>query len=115
MRSKWEVIQHYYGASTINDADNVLHQWYLNKINTQPPLDQWVTMKFPYEAPVHPPLPSVEEIFEAFQNGNQLSHKLARNRVSKVGECAIKYGTYKSLLQVRKHSITPKVAKPRLF
>jgi hypothetical protein len=100
MRPKKEILQDYFGVSDPVAARSIHWNNYMNEFETRPPLDQWITMKFPYKAPNHPPLPSIEDIKKAMET-HILNDKVCFNWVCRVGECVIKYNDTFSLLQVR--------------
>jgi hypothetical protein len=104
MRPKKEILQDYFGVSVAEVARKIHDANFDNQRKTRPPLEQWITMKFPYEAPDHPPLPSIEEIEKAIKT-DKLNYKVSFNWVCRVGECVVKFNDTVTLLQVRKQEL----------
>jgi hypothetical protein len=114
MRPNKEILQDYFGVSIAEVARKTYNTNFNNERKTRPPLEQWITMKFPYEAPDHPSPPSIEEIKKA-KKTDKLNHKVSVNWVCRVGECVVKFNDTFTLLQVRKRGLTIGSTKPCLF
>lgn len=102
MRSKREVLQEYFGVSTVKEVRGVQLHRLRHEFDTQPPLDQWISMKLPWAAPVHPPLPSIQQINEAMETNRLRGNMSATCRW---GECVIKCNFSFSLIQVNEPKI----------
>lgn len=59
MRSKAEILKERYGVETGREAIELLS---IDREGSPPPLHQWTKLQLPYEAPVHPDIPSFAEI-----------------------------------------------------
>jgi hypothetical protein len=93
-----EVVQKYYGTT---DMEEVFAMRIRDLTGDPPPLDQWIKMKLPYNAPNHPKLPSLEEIESAWKDPAQrLTHPAGLRPVCRVGNCVIKFGRNELILQV---------------
>ncbi|KAF2785817.1 hypothetical protein K505DRAFT_368773 [Melanomma pulvis-pyrius CBS 109.77] len=86
MRSKQEVLEEHYGVDSFSKSGYFIVN---DKHNHRPPLDQWTTLKLPYEAPTHPPIPSVEEIVKT----------LSKDPYGRIGECIVKMNENPRILQ----------------
>ncbi|KAF2797009.1 hypothetical protein K505DRAFT_270242, partial [Melanomma pulvis-pyrius CBS 109.77] len=95
MRTKAEVLQEHWGVSTFLEACALRDTVYFMP---PPPLDQWVTLKLPYEAPEHPGIPSMDEIEKAMQD-NKLTQSAGLFPVCRVGKCVVKWAPERCILQ----------------
>jgi len=66
MRTAMDVLKDHYGSDIVDRMQAAYMErddW--NTRNLVKPPEEWTKVKFPYEAPSHPPLPSLDEIDEA--------------------------------------------------
>jgi hypothetical protein len=92
--TKVEYLQNLFGTTEYHQRSRMMHDD-LAKAN----IDGSVKLALPYEAPNHPPLPSVEDIREALKT-HYLTHRLGEFPVCRVGPCVVKFGLCIRLLQV---------------
>lgn len=100
MRTKSQVLNEHYGVETFNGPKGIWSVMNTDRDLPSLPLNQWVTMKLPYEAPEHPGIPSIEDIEHGMQH-NALTQPTGLFPVCRVGKCVIKRGFNPIILQVR--------------
>jgi hypothetical protein len=100
MRSKADVCQEHYGIQDRHAALKIQSKTLLEAWNNplSIPLSSWTKMKLPYEAPIHPELPTMDQIDEALTD-NRISHKYGLHPVLRVGDCVVKFGTNPIVIQ----------------
>lgn len=92
---KSEYLQSIFGTS-----DNMEIHKLLCDDNTLSDKEGSVKLPLPYEAPNHPPLPSVEDIVKA-QKTQSLRQPFGLFPVCRVGQCVVKFGQCVRILEVR--------------
>lgn len=96
MRSKAEIQKEHYGVETGCEAIDL-------KFNDSegpiPPMHQWTKLQLPYEAAVHPGIPSFDEI-EKGMIENKLTQRGGLYPVCRVGSCVVKFGWDRTIIQV---------------
>jgi len=100
MESKKDVCQRLFSVKSPIDYHSVV-SW-ADDDRPRPPLEKWVKMEFPYQAPILPaPLPTVEDIKRAGEMGNVISHKNGLRPVFRVSaEYVVKFSPSPEILQV---------------
>jgi hypothetical protein len=100
MRSKAEVCQEHFGTQD-RSAASTIHMTSLQDAHKNPlaiPLSSWTKMELPYEAPIHPELPTMDQIDKALTE-NRISHKYGQHVVVRVGNCVVKVSKDPIVLQ----------------
>jgi len=96
MRSKAEILKEHYGVETGSEAFDLNFH---DRKNPRPPLHQWTKLQLPYEAPIHPSIPSFDEIEQGMIE-NKLSQRSGLYPVCRVGSCVVKFGWDPIIVQV---------------
>ena len=84
-----------------------------------PAFEKWTTMKFPYQAPSCPPLPSWLQIRQATKTNNLHHNNMGTANVCRIGDTVIKYSgpnvvdVYRSDYILFRHVLTI-TRKPKL-
>ncbi|KAF2124739.1 hypothetical protein P153DRAFT_252835, partial [Dothidotthia symphoricarpi CBS 119687] len=122
MRAKSDVLLEHYGVDYEEFQSYEYHvKWFNERMKDRPidpPLEHWVKMKFPYEAPEHPPLPSMEEISHGMVHSS-IAQNVGLHPVCRLGDCVVKQGREgdifqeaENLLYLQEHS---QVRTPKLY
>jgi hypothetical protein len=96
MRSKAEILRQRYGVETGSEAMDLKFH---DRKNPLAPLHQWTKLQLPYEAPIHPGIPSFDEIEKGMVE-NKLSQRAGLNPVCRIGSCVVKFGLDRMIVQV---------------
>jgi hypothetical protein len=94
-QTKAEYMQSIFGTTDHLERAEMIHAENYNL-----DMDGTVKLALPYEAPDHPPLPTLEDIQEAIKT-HSLMHPLGEFAVCRVGPCVVKFGECIRILQVR--------------
>jgi hypothetical protein len=98
MPSKQEVLQEHFNVSTWEEAFPIF-QKHLDDTRKDYAFESSTKMQFPYEAPNHPVLPSLDEIRQVLAECNKI-RRVYSGGAFKVGEFMVKACRHNSLLQV---------------